>query len=157
MAPGEIERRFWDKVTKADNCWLFNCTNGKYGHFRIGKNTVPAHRYSYELHYGPIPKGLFVCHKCDVMPCVKPKHLFLGTHQDNVKDMVKKGRATRLVGENNPMAKLTYEKVSKLRLVSKGKSWHQKRAIAKEFGIGEPHLYEILSGKYWKPRPTEDA
>ena len=63
-----------------------------YGMFRIKRESYLAHRYSWTLHRGPIPVGLWVLHRCDVPACVNPGHLFLGTHQDNMDDMKRKGR-----------------------------------------------------------------
>jgi len=63
-----------------------------YGRFTIGKRIFGAHRLSYMLAYGSIPDGLFVCHRCDNPPCVRPEHLFLGTPIDNIKDSLAKGR-----------------------------------------------------------------
>lgn len=88
-----IEDRFWAKVNKADECWEWTGSrvwNG-YGQFRNGK-VVYAHRYAYELWFGPIPDGLLVCHVCDNRSCVRPEHLFLGDYQDNAQDASKKGR-----------------------------------------------------------------
>lgn len=56
--------------------------------------TIYAHRFAWELAYGPIPHGMFVCHSCDVPGCVNPGHLFLGTHSDNMRDASAKGRLT---------------------------------------------------------------
>lgn len=73
-------------------CWLWPVSAG-YGQFK-GKR---AHRLSYEAFKGPIPDGLFVCHKCDVPACCNPDHLFVGTASDNSLDMVKKGRHAPLI------------------------------------------------------------
>lgn len=68
-------------------CWLWLKGKG-YGQHK-GK---PAHRYSYELHHGPIPQGLMICHKCDVKACVNPHHLYAGTALDNARDNSTRGK-----------------------------------------------------------------
>lgn len=90
--------RFWRKVKKTKKCWLWTSatTSNGYGIFYIYPekygSPVRAHRYSYEIHFGPIKKGKLICHKCDVRNCVKPDHLYEGTYFDNNRDTVKRGR-----------------------------------------------------------------
>lgn len=90
-----LPERFWSKVEKTDACWLWRGgvkPNG-YGRFVIGHSTqVYAHRFAWELTNGAVADGLFVCHHCDTPLCVRPDHLFLGTHTENMRDMLAKGR-----------------------------------------------------------------
>ena len=92
--------RFLDKIeiVTESGCWVWMGSSGKrYGQFHCPE-MVPhlkmqkAHRASWFLHNGHIPEGLSVCHKCDNTFCVNPHHLFLGTHEDNMRDMINKGR-----------------------------------------------------------------
>lgn len=95
MYPTRHER-FWLKVDRSDTngCWEWTGTKRGYGYgaFAYQGVTVVASRFSYELHYGPIPDGMLVLHRCDNPACVNPSHLFLGTNKDNTRDMIDKGR-----------------------------------------------------------------
>lgn len=92
--PAEV--RFWRYVIKQpDGCWLFTKVwAGGYGYFKRSTwRPVRAHRFSWELHNGPIPKGLYILHKCDKPACVNPDHLYAGTQKDNMRDCKERRRA----------------------------------------------------------------
>lgn len=101
-------KRFFDKVEQTKDCWLWTAgTRGKtgYGAFKLNGKVIDAHRVSYELHYGEIPEGLYVCHTCDNRKCVNPNHLVLGSPKYNWQDAFDKGRIKLLGGINTEKLK----------------------------------------------------
>lgn len=98
FAPRPAEERFWSKVSKSDGCWTWTGHSNARGYGQVSddaRRLQYAHRFSWALHHGPIPDGLLVMHVCDNPPCVRPDHLTLGTHEDNMRDMVSKGRSLK--------------------------------------------------------------
>lgn len=114
-----VALRFWAQVEKTDGCWLWRGRRdgSGYGQLQYKKQRIGAHRLSYELHIAEIPAGLWVLHRCDNKLCVRPDHLFLGTHLDNVRDCVSKGRNRFpvLYGRQHKNAKINYEIAQKIR------------------------------------------
>jgi len=128
-------------------CWLWEGATLPYGYgqFAVRKGLMNlAHRVSWLLHRGEIPKGLNVLHKCDVPGCVNPDHLFLGTHADNVADKVSKGRGSH--GSRNGMSTLTEADVLAIRADPRTPQW----VIAKDYGITQQTVSIIKTRKKWK-------
>ena len=148
---GSIEKRFWDKVVPIlSGCWIWTgATNADdYGRFSISGRNHHAHRVSWEIHNGPIPTDMWVLHKCDTPSCMNPEHLFLGTHQDNMDDMVDKGRASSCLGESNPNTKLTEEQVLEIRELLANTDMLQ-REIAELYDVCQMAISEINTGRRW--------
>lgn len=141
---------FWEKVDKSGECWVWTAAINAsgYGAFASSRRRRGghAHRFAWELTYGPIPNGLWVLHKCDNRPCVRPDHLFLGTVQDNNADAVRKGRALRGSRQNNAL--LTEAAVSVIRArLARGE---QQKVIAADFGVSEATICSINIGRSWR-------
>ena len=153
------EKRFWARVTIPDNpelCWEWvgGKTGSGYGAMMINYEFISVHRYSYELHFGGIPEGRFVCHTCDNPSCVNPKHLFLGTPKDNMEDMTNKGRQVTgrwnsYSGEDHPMSKLTWDEVDEMRELYSSGSYTQV-ALADKFGVTHTSVCDIVHWQIWR-------
>lgn len=142
---------FWNRVKKTKKCWVWSGSimMSGYGRININNKHYYAHRLSFEIHNGAVPKGLYVCHKCDNKKCIRPSHLFLGTPLDNMIDKTKKGRQAHNVGEFAGGAKLTNKDVEEI------KSSYQRRIItqemlSKKFKVSRRHIGNILQAKRWK-------
>lgn len=144
-----LVERFEDKYIPEPNsgCWLWTAalfTSG-YGVFRVRGKNIRAHRFAWVAQRGPIPDGMFVCHRCDIPSCVNPDHLFLGTHDDNVADKMAKGRHRCPIGAANSSTKLNYEKVTAIRADTRTYA-----VIAKEFGVCAGTVGEIKRREIWR-------
>lgn len=146
-----LDRFYYKWYIDKNDCWnwlgALNCDG--YGVINKRKReTMRVHRLSWMLFNGPIPDGLCVCHKCDNPSCVNPKHLFLGTPADNMKDKHRKGRSANQIGEENNNAKLTRHQVEFIKdLVSEGLS---KTFVAKMFGVRTAAISKIIKGQRWR-------
>lgn len=191
-----VEDRFWEKVDKSgpvvpgmeSNCWIW--TGGKnkrgYGHILINRRKVRAHRLSLELAGGPLLEGECALHRCDNPSCVRPDHLFRGSHADNMADMARKGRAfvqaadshwskrkPWLVqagakhwskrtpercpwGERLPQHKVSAEQATAIR-VRYAAGGISQSALANEYGISQVQVGNIVRGKSWRRLKTEAA
>lgn len=137
MAKASIQERFWSKVHRTDTCWTWKAFINQrgYGRFCINYRMHTASRVAWMLTNGPIPDGLFVCHHCDNRACVNPSHLFLGTNQENLIDMIQKGRQSHL-------CKLTPSDVLSIRSDTR-----LQRIIAADYGVSQCRISVIKSLK----------
>jgi hypothetical protein len=133
-------------VREADECWNWIGTLVKgYGVIHKRGEHVLAHRLMYELCYGEAPGKLFVRHLCGNPSCVNPSHLALGTHVDNMHDMLLHGR--RIVGSKCPQAKVSESQVLQMRKMhAEGVS---QKYLCKVFGLSSGHVSQIINRKEW--------
>lgn len=136
-------------------CWIWQGAINRLGYGKMSRRDVKvhgtAHRAAWEAFRGPIIDGLSVLHHCDVRACCNPDHLFLGTHQDNMDDMMSKGRkapCTLGPGEQNPASRLTDETV---RAVADAASVPGVlvKDVAARYGVSSPTVSNIVSGHRW--------
>lgn len=133
-------------VDPATGCWnVVSHAPNDEGYIYVKRNSqqMLAHRYSYELAYGPIPDGLFVCHQCDNPICINPAHLFLGTNTDNMQDAVQKGRIA--YGERNGNSKLTKANVRAIR----ADTISTQSDLGREYGVSEGTIRNIKTSRSW--------
>lgn len=142
--------RFWAKVKKTEECWEWTAALSSTGYGQIGVNRklIFAHRFSYVLHYGNIPEGLFVLHKCDNPKCVNPDHLFAGTQTDNMQDCSKKGRHahTSTKGEKCGASKLKEKDVIEIRSMGHMGSYK----LSAIYNVAQCTIRRILARTTWR-------
>jgi hypothetical protein len=145
-----IAQRFNQKwvLDAISGCHLWSGATTRYGYGRLGirhEQVAAAHRLSWALNRGHVPKGFFVCHKCDNPPCVNPRHLFLGTPKDNSVDAKTKGRNAFISGEVHYRAKLSVASVLAIRA-----SVESGQTMAKRYGVAESTISRIRKDKTWR-------
>ena len=135
--------RFWNFVNKTKSCWLWigEIRNG-YGKFKLdSRHFVSAHRFAYEDYFGKIPVNMSVLHQCDNPPCVRPDHLFLGTHKDNARDALLKGRMSKVTS-------ITLDNVISIREQYASGMVTQQR-LADQFNISRSTISAIVNHRTW--------
>ncbi len=146
------EERFWEKVDKSGDCWLWigAIKGGGYGSFRYKESQVIAHRHSWFLKNGQIPEGMCVCHTCDNPPCVNPDHLWLGTHADNMRDRANKKRGV----SNPPLGEQAYNSIlteGDVRVIRSLYSLGVKQSVISKFlDVPFRRVWKIVHRKAWK-------
>ncbi len=159
----DLDVKFWNHVEKTGTCWLWTGakTTNKYSCVYRNNKTQTGSRYVWINTFGAIPNGLFVLHRCDVRHCVNPDHLFLGTHQENMKDRNSKsrqaignrnGRKTKpehtARGEKSAKAKLNSVQVLEIReLYVNGES---RAELARKYSISWNAVNAIIERKVWR-------
>lgn len=165
-----LATRFWRKVDKTESCWIWIGERSHNGYGQIRSDEVQqrkrrASHVSWELHYGPIPSETYVLHRCDNPPCVRPDHLFLGTHADNMVDRSAKGRAARgsrsgahqhpeMVprGESHGMSKLTESAVQHIRQTRPSRA--MVLSLARQYKVDVSTIWLVFHGKTWRHLPN---
>ena len=147
-----VRERFFEKLRRDGDCLVWTGYRDKCGYGRMAAGSAATtklaltHRVAWFLQNGPIPDGMQVLHKCDNPPCVDHTHLFLGTHGDNMRDCVEKGRHADGTGEANNFSKLTEDDVRDIRPRATNRNG---AAMALEYGISPGNVSHIITRKSW--------
>jgi hypothetical protein len=150
-------KRFWSKVSISEDknaCWEWTAGLNKWGYGKFFINIeggieriFTASRISYFISNNHYPSDLNVLHRCDNRKCVNPNHLFLGTHAENSKDMIDKGRCSNQKGENNGGVKHSKELILEIR--AKHKKGKSQNSLAKEYGFNSGYVSRIIRRVIW--------
>ena len=140
-----LEDYFWQRIEKTGGCWLW-LGNKRYGYGLIrmgaaGKGGM-AHRISWQLHNGVIPRGSYVLHRCNNPTCVNPDHLYLGTQLDNIQQAKREGRMRR--GETQGTSKLKESDVTNIRILDL-----PRQKLADLYGVSYMQIKNIKTRKHW--------
>jgi DNA-binding XRE family transcriptional regulator len=143
--------RFNSKIkVVVDSCHTWQGSHFKvtgYGAFWLKGQNRGAHRIAWEIVKGKIPRGLHLCHSCDNRGCVNPEHMFLGSHQDNVADMVAKAR--HAFGERQTNSKLTDAQVLEIRQVY-ARGGISQTELGKSYGVGHTTISYVVNKRAWR-------
>ncbi len=133
-------------VGEPDECWEWTGHRkaGGYGSFVLNGRSERAHRASFIFFHGPIPTGMYVCHRCDNPGCVNPDHLFVGTATDNMQDMLRKGRGK--IGEQHGRHKLTEAQVVEIKEALPTVS---QLSLSRKYGVSGHTIHAISRGWTW--------
>jgi hypothetical protein len=148
----DLFERFIEKTDVSGECWLWQAsTDGVgYGKMQLHRGKLlGAHQISYLLFKGDLEQGKDVMHSCDNRLCVNPKHLSLGTRQDNIQDMIAKGRRRGIetyfgqTGERNPKSKITNRIADEIRSLYSSGGWSYPK-LAKRYDVSIQLIYRVV-------------
>ena len=154
--------RFVTKFRVGDRCWEWTaaCTGGGYGTIKIKNKQCYAHRLMWKVaNSKSIPDNMEICHTCDNPKCVRPDHLFLATHYENMQDRNNKERIGYVSGEESHLSKLTKKDVINIR-----NSWNNNKTkktrygvktkfckdMASKYGVCMSNIAHIINNTRWK-------
>jgi hypothetical protein len=134
-----------EKDSKSDCLLYLGAKRRGYGAFRFNDKTVQAHRASYLLFKGPIPKNKSVSRLCHNKECVKPSHLKLATHTEIIRRAFKEGKFNTSTADRTKQLKLDWAQADQIRNDPRNNC----TAIAKDYGLSRSTVSDIRRGKTW--------